>query len=1230
MLGLSSIALRSSSGSQLMQQARQNARLALTLAIGELQSATGPDKRITASAESLTKTPAQGPIIGVWEGWKWDGSGQVPDFDTEKSDRFLRWLVSSPEDGTVESEDFATSAPTGKRVEMVDGGPNAADSVSAHIVPVSNGGKGGPQAIAWAVFDESTKIPAALPEPDGKTLDLVYDRLVAAPLPGYSATTVRNWKPLEELKDERRKLITATQPGLSDLTPEDYQFHDMTSRSAGIAVDVADGGLATDMSRLFDDAAGLPADYTGRHLYSGEDTPLVPSPARYAGANPFPSPDPSWKLLRSHYRMYDKMSGGTSPYLTTSTMARPPAGTSGADATQDPFFHNQQILPVISKAQFVFSLGFGWHNNLQWATDATLPEAEKDEYITWLVVDPVITLWNPYNVTIRYSGGRIDLYRVPLAFRFYKNGTLINSEYTHLANTFLGGASTDMGTRSGTYYRLNLLPETGKSEITLAPGEHIVLTAQNHVKHANHQYQKIGLDLRPGFSPPAGNASAATVGGTSTLNVCVSSIGTSSGFDYGKAVRTIAVKPLDLIQVEVKPLRAEVDKPKETGGKEISGFFKYYAGPPDDPVLVGGMEFDYAAEESTYLESYSKDQLPGVVVSDKIPKNTKADDYQGTKPPPVVRFKEPFLISTFQLKTEQDSKFPSRGWIQNSPINSYASAGLDQTEPWAAQQYELQWEAMTDWPPSSPTIEISNTNNRGYGGPGIYAQTGLEFATHSSLPLAPALSIPQLRHAPLNTGGQLPLVSQVVANSFAPPQMDASKVRQTAGQREFLDHSYLANSALFDSHFFSGVADSSGPLASGSADAKSKLRDFLKGESPLPNPRFIPYQGGRTTDEIVELITASDGYRKTAAHLLIDSPFNINSTRVDVWEALLASTFGQDVPIVANGKVSSSAGKDVPVLRHLPSPGSDLESGMDPVSREMAKWNGYRRLTSAQIRKLAEEIVIQVRERGPFLSIAEFVNRQPGDSDHELAGTVQAALEKAGINDTSLNPAFALPNNGNTADGAPGVITQADLLTPIAPVLTARGDTFRIRAYGEAGAKSGPVVRVWCEAVVQRVPDYLDPAEEAWEDPLLPVNQTFRAQIRNHQFPLALTDGNLNPLPSMFLRVIISALLFTATGNAQQGDAKISTSVYAFARVPGFESVNLPTGGANFQEIRLSEANIVGPVSCATTNGKITIHSGPISGADGKVTHPVIATGVIKDGIKKAPSRAIPRSRGQH
>ena len=57
--------------------------------------------------------------------------------------------------------------------------------------------------------------------------------------------------------------------------------------------------------------------------------------------------------------------------------------------------------------------------------------------------------------------------------------------------------------------------------------------------------------------------------------------------------------------------------------------------------------------------------------------------------------------------------------------------------------------------------------------------------------------------------------------------------------------------------------------------------------------------------------------------------------------------------------------------------------------------------------------------------------------------------------------------------------------------MTVRSDSFVIRAYGEAGAPGGAKVRAWCEAVVQRVPDYLDPAEAAWDTPELPVNLRF-------------------------------------------------------------------------------------------------------------------------------------------
>ncbi len=61
--------------------------------------------------------------------------------------------------------------------------------------------------------------------------------------------------------------------------------------------------------------------------------------------------------------------------------------------------------------------------------------------------------------------------------------------------------------------------------------------------------------------------------------------------------------------------------------------------------------------------------------------------------------------------------------------------------------------------------------------------------------------------------------------------------------------------------------------------------------------------------------------------------------------------------------------------------------------------------------------------------------------------------------------------HGTTGNGAPGEISQGDLLSAIGSLATVRSDTFRIRAYGEALDTEGKVIaRAWCEAVVQRTP----------------------------------------------------------------------------------------------------------------------------------------------------------------
>ena len=56
-------------------------------------------------------------------------------------------------------------------------------------------------------------------------------------------------------------------------------------------------------------------------------------------------------------------------------------------------------------------------------------------------------------------------------------------------------------------------------------------------------------------------------------------------------------------------------------------------------------------------------------------------------------------------------------------------------------------------------------------------------------------------------------------------------------------------------------------------------------------------------------------------------------------------------------------------------------------------------------------------------------------------------------------------------------------MTALAPVLFPRSDTLVIRTYGEVvnPATSATEGRAWCEAIVQRVPEYLDRKDDDFD-----------------------------------------------------------------------------------------------------------------------------------------------------
>ena len=96
------------------------------------------------------------------------------------------------------------------------------------------------------------------------------------------------------------------------------------------------------------------------------------------------------------------------------------------------------------------------------------------------------------------------------------------------------------------------------------------------------------------------------------------------------------------------------------------------------------------------------------------------------------------------------------------------------------------------------------------------------------------------------------------------------------------------------------------------------------------------------------------------------------------------------------------------------------------------------------------------------------------------------------------------PEQGYRSTGIPGWLTQADVLQVIGPSLSARSDTFRIRTYGESlDPVTGEVLaRARCEAIVQRVPQYIDPSnpDTLRTEELNEINQKFGRRFRMVSF----------------------------------------------------------------------------------------------------------------------------------
>ena len=542
----------------------------------------------------------------------------------------------------------------------------------------------------------------------------------------------------------------------------------------------------------------------------------------------------------------------------------------------------------------------------------------------------------------------------------------------------------------------------------------------------------------------------------------------------------------------------------------------------------------------------------------------------------------------------------------------------------------------------------------------------------------PILSLGALQHANLTADDQYPFTGNqpgnAVGNSWFHPLISRTMTKQirpnlyyalnayststsstalNASGTNYFDISYLLNTALWDRYYFSGIPQVVAPDGVGTYRSANPRLKFATGVVPNAaqlaiGPSYSNLQTPTASDALNPTLGLPKEYA-AARYLLNDGQFNINSTSVEAWIAVLSGLRKRAASMALNGTNSVSVmittgSTAFPRTLYQPKFTSGPNETMTSSSSNNfsgSAYAGFRWLTDAQIFALATTLVQEIRLRGPFVSLAHFVNRtgltgttsatQPlvqvgkelnggfggtgndpyaqGSNDPngrlpgyyyneantvQVAGALQMAIDRASLINTaslasqfttqtqsglsnSIAPTIALTaranmslnaSGGNSdgpllsgtannasvyglkpstpfadalpavtisksettapgkgvvlsrATGIPGWLTQADILQAIGPNLSARSDTFVIRAYGDAldlvntnPASVQPrdiLARAWCEAVVQRFPDYVDPSDPATAHPsgtysttvadggwdVKPVNQAFGRRYR--------------------------------------------------------------------------------------------------------------------------------------
>lgn len=1094
MLSLSSITLRSDRNEEARAEARANARLALMLALGELQKSAGDDRRITVPASQWdtdissidTQGVAHSRLTGVYTARSIEEelANTLSDNYYNKDSHFLTWLASHKNPDELRNTGFVIDGSFSDAVVLETFPASEGNQLKAGKVncPSSSGGEGG---YAWAVIsDESQR--GSLPRRGAEDGGGVARAMEASGLPGAKGhQVITGLGHLEAGNSNLNAYLSHAQYSLLDpVTTNEEISRQITPYSYSLLTDVKRGGFRKCLNLLLElEEDQLPAEYQQMETYTAKywggqkDLNARKLSAIVSRSIPEDYDTLPIALLHNYYRIHRLAGSEATPHRNdgtnvTLTAKRPSVRV--IDLTEDKvadrywrgYGHGMRIAPVIARMRDVV-----------WVMSEKVP-GSNTSYQLALISFPIVTVWNPYNIDITFDRAWIQNVGGNLTEAKVKIGT--RTSYSNVSNVdkFLV-----FGTRAG------------KPAVQLSPGETRV------------------------FFPDFSNLSEPNV--IPMISEWPNNI--ADILTYGARYKYTVPGFL---------LRGQANTPVEIGIRPTSKD-NSHSGWTNISFYADAWFSDIQENRGTKFGAWTydlKEHVNGGYIPE-VPKALTGQTMGGL-------FNRPTPVGIISLGIKAiDHEQPGLGFVFDYPqrINiapHYALAGEDLKAGMQASAMSVEVIPLngdTDLSKHVNTME----DERGihdYLGYSYTPTRGSSYMTLCELPQVPLRSLGQLQHLPLQDENwhhddlipNSPTWTFGIGNSWAHPWLDSNKLTETKpiylatqfgdvgleGRRNqiipMIDRLWVANSLLFDSYTFTTMAPQNNAWyqASGNVRDLSKVaEEFFAHKKMLPHTRLIPWPDGRTAEQRSNnLITngrpSQDAYRLICSEIALEGGFNINSTHVEAWKLLLASTFKNQVPRHSHDdKEPVTAGEESDrhvISRYTIPNGSSIDQAGDPYRDG---FNGYREINTRQIEDLAEAIVREVKKRGPFRSLGEFVNRRRGNaSDPDTqSGALQAALESKDvhINDIYGSETFTpndfpdveFPNpyaiRGSKARGLPGFVSQADVLSYVAPMITARGDTFVLRAYGESKNAKGKVrARAWCEAVVQRTPEFVDKIDD--------------------------------------------------------------------------------------------------------------------------------------------------------